>query len=206
MKTALKDEFVMSFTAMKFTNRWLIATFAAGALTITPVSTQASEGVMPAFPKPGPEHAWLQQSVGKWASLTESFEAPGKPPIRSQGSETVEAIGGFWTLTRVTGKLMNQPFTGTMTLGYDTANQKYIATWVDSMTGKMWNYDGSVDPSGKVLTLTSEGECPMSPGKVMQFRETLEMLDRNHKRYTSAMKGDNGEWITTMSSTATRKR
>src|SRR4051812_17416244 len=67
------------------------------------------------MPKPGPEQAWLQQFVGKWASDTEAIE-PGKAPIHIKGSETIAPIGGFWTVSEIKSTMMNEPFTGQMTL------------------------------------------------------------------------------------------
>lgn len=160
---------------------------------------------MTEMPQPTAEHQWLQQFVGNWQSQTEATYEPGKPAETSTGTETVKALGGFWITNEVKGTMMAKPFTGVMSLGYDNDKKKYVSTWMDSMTGKLWEYEGKVDPTGKVLTLETEGECPMNPGKMMKFKETLEIKDKNHKVFTSYMQGDDGNWMKTMTSTATRK-
>lgn len=172
------------------------------ALVVSAAGSWAEE--MPAFPKPGPEHAWLQQFVGEWESETQAYMEPGKPPVQSTGTESVQPLGGFWTVSEIKSTMMDMPFKGNMTLGYDTTKKKYVGTWVDSMTGILWNYEGAVDQSGKVLTLESEGFCPMNPGKLTKFKEAVELKDKNHKSFTSSMLGDDGKWVTVMTSDAHR--
>ena len=158
------------------------------------------------MPKPTAEHTWLQQLVGEWTSETESYFMPGAEPTVSKGSESVRALGPFWTITEVKGQMMQMPFAGNMTLGYDKKKQVYVGTWVDSMTGKLWEYEGKLNPSKTILTLETEGECPMMPGKVIKHRDTLEIKDANHKVYKSQMLRGNGKWATIMTSHAERKQ
>jgi hypothetical protein len=155
------------------------------------------------LPKASAEHVWLKQMVGEWKAKTEMY-MPEKPAMVSEGTESVRAIGEFWTSTEVKGTMMDMPFVGNMTIGFNADKKKYVATWIDSMSGKLWEYEGSVDESGKVLTLETEGECPMNPGKKSKFKETLEIKDADHKVFTSRIKGDDGEWVTMMRSEAVR--
>ncbi len=176
------------------------------ALTLAVVTTGVSLAEqMPQFPQPAPEHAWLQQFVGNWEYESQAYMAPDKPPMLSKGTETVRPVGGFWIMDEITGTMFDKPFTGLMTLGYDTNKQKYVGSWVDSMTGQSWDYEGTVDPTGKILTLESEGMCPMRPGKITKFKEVMTLKDANHKVFTSSMLGEDGNWVTTMTSEARRK-
>lgn len=161
---------------------------------------------MPEMPKPTPEHAWLQQFVGDWDAVTDAFMEPGKPPVQTAGTESIRPLGGFWTVSEIKSTMMDQPFTGNMTLGYDTDKKKFVGTWVDSMTGRLWQYEGTVDPTGKILTLESEGTCPMKPGKLIRFKEVLEMQGKDDKLFTSFMQGEDGNWVTMMTSRAHRKQ
>jgi hypothetical protein len=160
---------------------------------------------MPQMPKPTPEHQWLQQLVGEWESETEAIAEPGQPAIHSKGTENIEAIGGFWTTSEINSSVMEQPFRGMMTLGYDPEKKKYIGTWVDSMTGKLWQYEGLIAPGSNTLTLESEGTCPMSPDKPMKFRDIIELKDKDHKVFSSSVLSDDGKWTTIMTSKAQRK-
>jgi hypothetical protein len=91
---------------------------------------------------------------------------------------------------------MDKPFTGVLTLGYDPEAAQYVGTWIDSMGSHLWKYEGEVDASGRILTLETQGPCPTAPGKVSNFRETLEIKDPNHRVFTSAMQDDEGNWNT----------
>ncbi len=73
----------------------------------------------PEMPKPVKEHEWLQQYVGEWESEAEIVMEPGKEPMKSKGTETVRAIGGFWIQCENKGSMMGKGFTGVATIGYD---------------------------------------------------------------------------------------
>ncbi len=153
-------------------------------------------GEVPEFPKPTKQHEWLQQLVGEWDSEVEMFMEPVQPPVKSKGTEKVRSIGGFWTLAENQGDLMGLPFTGIMTLGYDADSERFVGTWVDSMTGFLWKYEGQLDETGKILTLNSEGPCPAAPGTLSKFKEVLEIKSKDHKVFTSSIQAEDGSWTT----------
>ena len=161
------------------------------------------------FPKPAPpekEHQWLQQLIGEWDSESEMTMEPGKPPMKCNGTENTRAIGGFWVMAENRGTFMNQPTLGVMTLGYDPAKKKYVGTWIDSMTHYLWKYEGTVDPSGKTLTLEAEGPNPLAPGTTAKFRDSIEIKSKDHKVLRSAMQGTDGKWVTFMTGNYRRKK
>jgi hypothetical protein len=157
----------------------------------------------PQFPKPQKEHEWLQQLVGEWDTESEIIVEPGKPPMKAKGSESARSLGGFWIVSEHKGDAFGTPFTGILTLGYDAQKKKYIGTWIDSIMPILWKYEGTVDPAGKTLTLESEG--PGQDGKLVKFRESLELKDKDHKVFTSATEQD-GKWLVHLTITYTRKK
>ena len=159
----------------------------------------------PKPPAPQKEHEWLQQLVGEWETDTEAVMEPGKPPMKLKGTESVRSLGGYWTLGELKGDVMGMPVMGLMTLGYDTQAKKYVGTWVCSMDGHLWKYEGTVDASGKVLTLNTEGPNMAAPGKLAKMRDVIEIKDKDHKLLTSHILGDDGKWTRFMTMTATRK-
>ena len=64
------------------------------------------------MPQPGPEHEVLKKAVGEWTAELEMTPAPGMPPIKSTGTETIRMVGGLWIVTEFTGDMMGQPFEG----------------------------------------------------------------------------------------------
>lgn len=161
------------------------------ALLGTGVLLKAQE--VPQMPPPVKEHEWLQQFVGNWEYETEIFMDPTKPPMKVKGNEVVRSIGGFWIVAESKGDMMGKPFLGVMTLGFDPQAKKYTGTWVDSMASHLWKYEGTVDSAGKILTLATEGPCPMKPG-LTKFREVTEWKNKDERVFTSSFQGDDGKW------------
>lgn len=153
---------------------------------------------VPELPKPTKEHEWLQQLTGEWESEAQMFMQPGEPPVTSTGIERVRSIGGFWIMAENTGEFGGHPYTGLMTLGYDTQTEKYVGTWIDSMSGYLWKYEGTVNEAGNALTLESEGPCPASGGELTRFKEVVEIKSPDHKVFTSSMQDKDGKWTTTV--------
>ncbi|HVE40309.1 MAG TPA: DUF1579 domain-containing protein [Planctomycetota bacterium] len=172
-----------------------LALIAGCLLTLTAAEAQE-------MPKPQKEHEWLQQIVGEWETEGEVLE-PGKPPTKTKGSESSRLIGGFWALSEHKGDFMGTPFTGILTLGFNPEKKKYVGTWVDSLTSRLWTYEGSVDEAGKILTLDTEG--PGQDGKPAKFRESIEVKDKDHKSYSSSVYQD-GKWVTFLTIKYTRKK
>ena len=158
------------------------------------------------FDKPGPEQAWLNHFVGEWRTENEMSMMPGQPPVKTTGSESVTTVGDFWIIAEHEGTMMDRPFEGVLTLGYDNNQKQYVGTWVDNMKGKMWQYEGTLDKDGKTLTLRSEGACPLRPGKISQFKEVIEIHDNNHRTFTSYVMDDEGQWMKMMTSHSFRKQ
>ena len=90
-------------------------------------------------------------------------------------------------------------------LGYDAEKRKYVGTWVDSMNSYLWKYEGSVDASGKVLTLETVGPSPLKPGLV-RFKEVTEFRSKDHRVFTSSMQNDDGTWVTLVTADYRRKK
>lgn len=156
-----------------------------------PVTDNACEGME--MPKPGPEHAWLQRFIGTWDADLEMI-VPGQPPMPSKGEETWRALGGFWVISQ--GQNLQFPYQFTMTLGYDPTGKKYVGTWVDTMTSNLTRYEGTVDSTGRVITLETEMPFPPGSNKLTRFRDVMEFKSDDHRVYASAMLMDNGQWHT----------
>ena len=108
--------------------------------------------------EPQAEHDWLQQLVGTWSIEAECIMEPGQPPIKTTGREVVRPLGKLWTLGEGTG---DTPDGGScdslMTLGYDPQVKKFVGSFIASAMTHLWPYLGSLDATGRILTLDSEG-------------------------------------------------
>lgn len=145
------------------------------------------------LPPPQKEHEWLRRFVGEWDAELEMFGAPDQPPMKTKGSEHARMIGGFWVVSE--GRNDAFPYECRLTLGYDVRRQRYVGTWIDSMSGFLWRYEGAVDATGRVLTLNTEGPFPPLPdGAMTAFREVTEFLSEDHRVFTSSRRGADGQW------------
>lgn len=176
----------------------LVAVLLCGATLL-----QAAE--MPKMPPPTPQHKWLNKFVGRWSSQVTIYIPGQKKPMKASGTERYHTLGAYWLVGDIGGKMMGMDLAALLTVGYDSAQKKYIGTWVDNGSGYMWKYIGSVDATGKKITLMTQGPCPMKGGQMVQFKEITEFKSANHKVYTSAML-DDGKWVTLMTIDSRRTR
>lgn len=153
------------------------------------------------------EHDWLNKLVGEWTTEMESPPAPDKPPEKFIGTDSVRALGGAWVLCEGRGEI---PGGGTainiMTLGYDPLKKKYVGTFIASMMTFLWVYEGTVDATGKILTLDTEGPHFGTPGKMAKYKDIIEFKSDDHRTLTSRMLGDDGQWHEFMVANYRRKK
>ncbi|HEX8295971.1 MAG TPA: DUF1579 domain-containing protein [Chthoniobacteraceae bacterium] len=171
-----------------------------------PVSEAKAEQPMPEMPVPAKEHAWLERFVGEWETSAEICCNPAEPPMLCAGTETAAMLGGFWLVARGSSEMGKMPFESVLTLGYDPKRGKYVGTWIDSMTSHLWQYEGTVNAAGNILTLDTEAEFPGAPGKLSRFKEVTEFKSDDHRIFTSSIEGENGEWRTTVTVNYRRKK
>jgi hypothetical protein len=58
----------------------------------------------------------------------------------------------------------------------------------------MWEYEGQFDESGKKLILDTVGPSMTDPTKQAKYQETLELVDKDTKVFTSSVEGADGKW------------
>ncbi|MCA9059381.1 MAG: DUF1579 domain-containing protein [Planctomycetaceae bacterium] len=151
------------------------------------------------LPEPRSEHQWLQQLVGEWTFESECCPGPDEPVIRSVGHETVRSLGGLWTVGEGHGDLPGGGACETiMTLGFNPATGQFVGTFIASVMTHLWPYSGTLDETGRILTLDSEGPGMADGGSMAKYQDVIEFLNENHRTLTSRMLGPDGEWKTFM--------
>lgn len=160
----------------------------------TPAQPPAQE-MPPMPPAPGEHHKWLEQLVGEWTVESEMIP-PGMDPIKSKGTDSVRSIGGRWIVAELTNEIPGLgAMQAIMTLGYDSEKSKYQGTWVDSIQDHMWIYTGTIDATGKILTLEAEGPNMMDPsGPPGKYRDVIEIKSADQRTLTSSGFMD-GKWV-----------
>ncbi len=132
---------------------------------------------------------------------------PDKPTEKSKGTESVRSLDGLWFVAEGRCEMPGGgPATTIMTLGYDPAKKRYLGTWIGSMMTHLWVYDGGLDPSGKVLTLDTEGPSFTAEGKMAKYKDVIEFKSDDHRVLTSHALGDDGKWHQFMTANYRRRK
>lgn len=146
------------------------------------------------------EHQWLEQFLGSWISTHEVPAADGKPAATLEWHESGRSLHGVWVVLEGSGPMPGgQPGSSLMTLGYDPAKGHYLGTWVGSMMTHMWIYRGSVDASGKILTLDCEGPDFTNPSKTLKYQDIHTFKSADLRNLTSRSQNEDGSWNDFMS-------
>ncbi len=181
--------------------KFLIAGF---ALLVGTVVLHAQDA--PQMPGAEKEHDWLKQLVVEWEMESEMVSGPGQPSQKIKGIESVRTVGGLWIIAEIKGDTpMGTPMAAVLTLGFDPQKKKYVGTWIDSHLNHLWLYEGTIDPTGKILTLETEGPDMKDMTKRAKYRDVLEIKSKDHKVLTSSTLGEDGKWLTFNTASYRRK-
>jgi hypothetical protein len=146
------------------------------------------------------EHQFLEKLVGIW-----SVSAP-EMTGQDNWTETVRSLQGIWFLAEGHGEMPGGGAASTvLTLGYDPAKGKYIGSWIGSMMDYMWVYEGTLDEEGRALNLYTTGPDFGNHDRLADYRETITILDDDHRTFTSSAKQPDGSWKQFMEAHYTRK-
>ena len=157
------------------------------------------------LPEPQDEHRWLLQLVGEWDYHHECNMGPDQPPMKSSGKQTIRALGELWILGDIAGTTPGgSEMRSVITLGFDPAKARFVGTFVSSCMTHLWPYDGSLDASGKVLTLDSEGPSFAGDGSMAKYQDIIEVIDNDHHTMKSQFQNADGTWTQFMHGTYQR--
>lgn len=141
------------------------------------------------IPEPQAEHLWLQQFVGEWNIESECIMGPDQPPMTFTGHEVVRPLGKLWIIAEGTGACESM-----MTLGYDPHAKRFVGSFIASAMTHFWPYIGSLDASGKVLTLDSEGPTFAGDGTLTKYQDIFELVTQDHRTLTARVLNADGSW------------
>ena len=159
------------------------------------------------LPEPQDQHRWLLQLVGEWDYHHECHMGPDQPPMKSSGKQTTRALGELWILGDIAGITPGgSDVQSVITLGFDPARARFVGTFVSSCMTHLWPYDGSLDASGKVLTLDSEGPSFAGDGSMAKYQDIIEIIDNDHHTMKSQFQNADGSWTQFMHGTYHRCR
>ena len=151
-----------------------MALFLAVALIAGPGGPVAAQQ-----PEPG---AFLKAMVGEWSVETEAIPGPGEDPVGGKSREVARLLGDQWLVSEVSEVMPDgRPYNSMWILGWDPHEEHFVGTWVVSIQTYKWRHTGSLDESGRVLTLETEGPFMGDPDNPTRFREIIELVDDDHR-------------------------
>jgi len=168
--------------------------------------TDANQTNCPMMAEPTREHRWLLRMIGEWTMEGECMAGPDQSPTKLTGQCVTRSLGDLWTINEGVGEMPGGgEARSIITLGYDPAKQKFVGTFTASMMTHLWIYEGSLDASGKILTLDAEGPSMTGDGGMAKYQDIVTIENDNHWILSSQMQGPDGQWVKFMSAHYRRK-
>lgn len=174
-------------------------------LLVAGIAAAAIAPVLPfrQVPEPTEQHAKVVKGAGEYEG-TITMMMPGSEPMQAPCTETVTAIGELWTVSHFEMEFMGQPFEGSSIFGYDPEKEKFVGTWIDSMTPKLTVMEGDWDAGKKAFVMHYEMADPMTGGTVDMRNEHVHRDDGYTSSFYSV--GEDGEESLSMKIEMTRKK
>ncbi len=152
-------------------------------------------------PKPGPEHKWMDQFVGRWTGEADVKASPFGPAGKFTSTEDVEWLpGGFFLVMHWEEKGPKGEGKGLTVMGYNAEKKVYFSRTFDGSTGGGTYGEGPVE--GDTWTRTSPEF--KRDGKVMQTRYVLKILSPTSHSSKTEYSTEGGPWSTITEGKATK--
>ncbi|MCA8961742.1 MAG: DUF1579 family protein [Planctomycetes bacterium] len=152
--------------------------------------------------QPGREHEKLLTKVGEWTVQCTYFW--GEEPMTVEGSDRVEALGGFWTLGHFECDTGAIAIRGLATTGFDPEKQRFVGTWQDSTNPYHYYFEGRFDAAGKRLEMVGDNIDPMS-GLLVKYRSVETFHDDDNRMLELYVESPTGDEIQVLEYEYTRK-
>jgi hypothetical protein len=126
---------------------------------------------------PGAPHQLLAGLEGCWTTRTKAWMGPDQPPVEASGTcEQKMILGGRYLQQEYTGVMMGEPFSGFNLIGFDNQRQKFVSTWIDTMSTGIYYFEGQADAAG---TITQEGSYEDPDKGPATWRSVTRFVDEN---------------------------
>jgi hypothetical protein len=157
---------------------------------------------------PGEGQKRLTPIVGTFETKVRTWMDPDptKPPEDTVGSSiNTWALGDRYVQMKYEGIMMGETLNGVGYLGFDNVSKKYVSTWMDTAgTGMMWS-TGTLDSSGKVLSMKAMVNDPAT-GKPSPADTKITITDNDHHKLEMWGKNPAGKMTKIMEIEYTRKK
>ncbi len=167
-------------------------------------------GVIAQSTPPGTSRAsdqeWLKQLVGEWDIEFKIHMQPEQRPTAAVGTDSVRALGDHWIIAETKTTMMGLPYSGVLSLGYDSQKKHFHGTWVDSFGGNLWVYTGTLNDERDTLTLETEGPNLQDPSRSARYKEVIQITCEDSRTFTSSTEAEDGTWTKIVTIKYSRKQ
>ncbi len=153
---------------------------------------------------PGPMHELMKPLAGNWKTTARTWMKPGEPTVSEGTCESTWILGNRYLQSTYRGDMQGMPFEGYGLMGYDNQKQEFVSVWADNMGTGIAMSDGTADPTGKVLTMTTMMNDPET-GKPAPYKMVTKVTDENQYMMSMVSMKD-GKEHTEMEITYTRMK
>jgi hypothetical protein len=147
---------------------------------------------------PGPAHEVLNGMVGEWTADCKFWMPPTMAEADSKGTAS-----NTWTLEKRFVKqefngsfampgMPEMPFHGLGYTGYDNTKNKYVSTWMDSMSTGIMYSEGTYDTGTKTFTFNATCTDPIK-GTPTNMTEVIKIMDNDTHVFTMTGPGPDGK-------------
>jgi len=145
---------------------------------------------------PGDNHKILATLAGTWTAKCKFWMGgPEAPATESTGTSTnTSVLGGRFIRMDFKGQFMESPFEGLGYLGFDNVDQKFVGSWMDTMTTSMATTSGKYDAVKKSITMTGQFKDPAT-GQMVNNREVHTIVDNNTLKFEMFHAGADGKEV-----------
>ncbi|MCA9055869.1 MAG: DUF1579 domain-containing protein [Planctomycetaceae bacterium] len=128
----------------------------------------AVQEMMMKLAQPGPQHEQFKGLVGEWTCIGRSYEQNPEEPLEWKGTaEFSLLLGGRYLQQDFRGEMPGFKFEGRGITGYDNAQQKYVGTWMDTMSTGIMSTAGEFDPATNTMTEHAVSHTPAGEMKLV---------------------------------------
>jgi hypothetical protein len=138
---------------------------------------------------PGPAHQVLLAMVGQFKADVTFFMGPNEQKSTGVMRNSL-VLGGRYLENRYQGDAGDMAGIGFV--GFDNAKQKYTGLWMDTMSTMIMVSQGTIDASGKVITMEATVDCPSHGGPQLS-RNVTTIVDNDRHTYEMYMPGPDGQ-------------
>jgi hypothetical protein len=155
---------------------------------------------------PTEQHRLLKDQVGSWNVVVKFWHDPsGQPDISKGVSRIMLEHNGKFLREDFKGNWMGHPFTGGGYTGYDTIQNKFFSTWIDSASPLLNTMHGKFVPESNTWIFNGEATCPVS-GTTHKSEMISHKVDKNHFLVESYIINPDGSKAKTMELSYTRAK